>query len=210
MPRTRACSSSPQHTTSSSSASYSGTSRSHSPYNLVLRPPIHNDGRIPCPFKDYDECGNGISGRGYVRSSFQRHLNDIHFPTDQAKQQCRERLATYRGTYIAWEAVLQHMRCWLCRHCMIIHAWKKTCNHNNVIIAGPVDKDGHVKFLISDIPSPPTTVSDTPITETDTLSVSLSPELLNDVFQRHFTIISSVPPPCRPYKIGENLTVVSP
>lgn len=70
-------------------------------------------------------------------NSFQRHLNDRHCFSKDTRQQCRERLRGDREVYEAWEKVLLQMHCWMCSECMMLHVWRKSCKHNNVVIPGP-------------------------------------------------------------------------
>ncbi|KAI3858842.1 hypothetical protein MKX03_027938, partial [Papaver bracteatum] len=157
----------------------------HSP---ITQPPSIQGNRVHCPFRDFDDCNDGVNGMGYIRSSFQRHLNDRHFSSDIAKQQCRERLNNDRNIYTSWEQVLLQLRCWLCSHCMTLHAWKKTCKHNNIVIPGP-SNGRELDFLISDIAKPPAVVTETSAPSVENTSASISLELLNAAFQRQITTI---------------------
>ncbi|XP_026396172.1 uncharacterized protein LOC113290799 [Papaver somniferum] len=141
---------------------------------------------------------DGVNGRGFVRSSFTRHLNDRHFRTAEAKQTCKERIGNNLNVFTAWERVLGSLQMWLCSLCMSMHVWKKPCRHSShqgIIVSGPFNGQC-ADFLIYDITKPFANAEDT----TDTVvenTPSLSVELLNEVFQRQFTTINSIPPPCR-------------
>lgn len=128
-------------------------------------------------------------------NSFQRHLNDRHCFSKDTRQQCRERLRGDREVYEAWEKVLLQMHCWMCSECMMLHVWRKSCKHNNVVIPGPYN-GRYADYLISDIPKPAAVFRETPSLVENTL-ISLSLDLLNQVFLRHFITITSIPPPCR-------------
>lgn len=115
----------------------------------------------------------------------------VQRPNNNAEIDC-----TDRNLYIDWETVLQQLRCWLYSHCMILHAWKKSCKHNNIVNPGPYNGKT-IDFLISDISKPPADVNETTGSRIEDTSYSIPLDLLNEVFQRQFTTIVSIPPPCR-------------
>ncbi|RZC70858.1 hypothetical protein C5167_034015, partial [Papaver somniferum] len=62
--------------------------------------------KFQSPFKGFDECGGGVRGRGYAKSSIYRHLTDMHFPTIEAKDICRARIQNDANCFNAWESIL--------------------------------------------------------------------------------------------------------
>lgn len=120
----------------------------------------------------------------------------MHFPNEDAKQQCRDRLSADRDLYTSCEEVLKQLRCWLCSHCMILHTWKKSCKHSNVVIPRP-HNGRYVDYLISGIAKPNAPTSKITTNSAEIIPLSLSLDMLNEVFHIHFNTIASIPPPCR-------------
>lgn len=187
--------SSMRQTRSSSSATprpdLASSSRS-SPKSCSI--PASQGGKIHCPFRNYNGCHGGVGGRGFAKSVVYKHLLDRHFPTENAKAICKDRIQQRVDCFEAWEQALQELQWWLCIRCLRTHAWKKPCwdpSHPDVIIAGPSNGNG-ADFLISDIVKPRVSVELVTATQPnvqriDNIATNLTIEMLNLIYQRQIT-----------------------
>lgn len=93
---------------------------------------------------------------------------------------------------------------WLCTKCFHIHVYRKACTsklHQSEVIAGPFNGHG-ADFLIHGVLRLP--AGDLPHNDSThdyaseySAEIGLTLELLDMVFQRRITTVSSIPPSCR-------------
>ncbi|XP_026442615.1 uncharacterized protein LOC113342224 [Papaver somniferum] len=160
-----------------------------------------HDGQAHCPFIGYDECHDGVGGRGYARTAIYRHMKDMHFPNEAAKETCRERIRTNMDCYNAWERMLTGMQLWLCIKCLHTHTWRKACrdpSHICEVINGPFNGSG-ADFLIHGATKPQRCTnhitgdgpeSSKPNSGDDTLHITV--EMLNTILQSQIPTIEKV------------------
>lgn len=143
------------------------------------------------------------SGRGYSTSAIYRHMKDQHFPTDEAKDVCRERIRNNADCFDALESVLSDLQLWICIKCLHTHAWRKSCRdpiHIGEVIAGPFNGTG-ADFLIHDTAKPQPSCTMEPYAD-DVLAAdvgdagNLTVEMLDLQFQRKIQTTVCIPPPC--------------
>ncbi|RZC78832.1 hypothetical protein C5167_003053 [Papaver somniferum] len=113
--RSKSSSSSTQYRVAPSVASGSYHLGSPSPHPSTS---VSQGDEVHCPFKGYDGCQDGVSGRGYAKSAIYRHITDKHFPTKKDKDICRDRIQTNFDCFVAWERVLQDLKMWMCFKCL--------------------------------------------------------------------------------------------
>ncbi|RZC89837.1 hypothetical protein C5167_035832 [Papaver somniferum] len=135
-----------------------------------------------CPFKCFEECPYGVGGRG---------------------------IRTEVSVYTAWERVLRQLLMWLCVPCMQCYYWKRPCrDHDGGIVNGPYNGRG-ADFSIHGIEKPTLQIPESRLNisvhigecSSDSRqaddSLGLSVDMLNMVFHKQITIVTSIPPQCR-------------
>ncbi|KAI3856959.1 hypothetical protein MKW92_038491, partial [Papaver armeniacum] len=55
---------------------------------------VDEDQYCHCPFKHFEECSDGVGGKGYVKTSILKHIHDRHAPTAAAISTCKARICT--------------------------------------------------------------------------------------------------------------------
>lgn len=159
-----------------------------------------------CPYKHYEDCQDGVNGRGYAKTSIIKHIQDRHFSSRNGISTCRERIRNDARVFHAWEKLLKNQRMWLCFPCMQCYSWKSPCrDHEGGVLAGPFNGRS-ADFLLYGVDKPETfnTIINTGTTSSneetapnDDVSVGLSINTLDLVFKKQLTTVSSIPPLCR-------------
>lgn len=154
------------------------------------------------PFKGFDGCKNGVRGRDLVRSSFFKHLNDMHIVNGEENDRCRDKIQNNGIVYALWEQTLSQLKMWLCTKCMHLQTWKKCCrSHDGYVISAPfngVDAD----FLIHGVTKPEEASASVHVSIVDNVVLNNSVqvvgvELLDIVFQAQLHTVRHIPTKCR-------------
>ena len=150
----------------------------------------NGSGFWPCPFQRFHCCPDGLVGaKGFPR--LVAHIKRHHLGTDERRDTLRCAIADDPNLFTSVCEALRVSEQWLCGECMCLHAFSRSCHHEDKVIRF-VSGGGDGEGFILGITRPDGENVDTPSGE-----VGVDVALLDRVFSLPIKTVKSIPLSCR-------------